>query len=117
MQQYFYELSQKLFQSLSGNEVLLLNYEAENSDFARLNHNKIRQAGFVSQQQLSLNLIAEKKQCTASFNLCGDLSQDLVQASHVLQSLRERLVVLPTFITLNFMAKIICQLQNRLSMK
>ena len=95
MQQYFYELSQKLFKSLTGDEVLLLNYEAENSDFARFNHNKIRQAGFVGQQQLSLNLIAAKKQCTATFNLCGDPEQDMEQAKHILHSLRDRLEVLP----------------------
>ena len=47
---------------LPAGEVLLLNYQGEASDFVRLNHNKIRQAGHVYQQTLHLNLINNRRE-------------------------------------------------------
>lgn len=49
MQNYFYSLSEILFKKLQGEEQLLLSFEGEDSDFVRLNHNKIRQAGSTAQ--------------------------------------------------------------------
>ncbi len=45
MQDYFYSLGDALFKQLEGDEQLLLGFNGEDSDFVRLNHNKIRQAG------------------------------------------------------------------------
>ena len=41
MQSAFYELADALFQGLSGDEVLLLAFDGERSDFVRLNHNRV----------------------------------------------------------------------------
>ena len=92
---YFRELSDNLLARTQTNEVLLINYAAENSDFVRLNHNKIRQAGNVTQHELQLDLIAEQRQSTAGFNLCGNLSTDLAQADALLRQLRTQLSHLP----------------------
>lgn len=92
---YFYEFADKLIARLHGQEILLINYVAEHSDFARLNHNKIRQAGNVAQHELQLNLIAEQRQGSATFNLSGDLPSDLAQAETLLAQLRTLLEQLP----------------------
>jgi len=95
MENDFRDLSTKLFSQLQANEVLLINYEEEKSDFSRFNHNRIRQAGFVHQQYLKLDLINNKRQCSASFNLSGELESDLSQAQSLLNNLRSQLSYLP----------------------
>ena len=57
MESYFRELSEKLCAGVAAGEVLLLNYQGEDTDFVRLNMNKVRQAGQVRQQTLHLDLI------------------------------------------------------------
>ena len=102
MQHYFYELAGKLFAQLKGNEVLLLEYSGEESDFARFNHNKIRQAGGVKQQSLRLNLISGAKQNWAGLQLLGDMAQDYQQAKACFEQLREQLPLLPDDPYINF---------------
>ncbi len=95
MENYFRDLSTKLFSQLQADEVLLINYEEEKSDFSRFNHNRIRQAGFVHQQHFKLDLINHKRQCSASFNLSGELENDLSLAQSLLNNLRSQLNYLP----------------------
>jgi len=102
MQDYFREISQKVFQLLHGNEILLLNYSGEDSDFVRLNHNKIRQAGYVRQQSLDLNLIIGQKQSAGSVQLQGEFANDLSQAESLLKSLRQQIAFLPDDPYINF---------------
>ena len=74
MQAYFKDLSEKLCAGLPEDEVLLLNYQGEDSDFVRLNSNKVRQAGHVRQQTLHLDLINNGREASARFcpaNGCG----------------------------------------------
>jgi predicted Zn-dependent protease len=92
---YFYDLADRVIGRLHANEVLLINYVAEQSDFVRLNHNQIRQAGNVAQHELQLVLIAEQRQSSAWFNMCGDLPSDLAQADALLSQLRTQLAHLP----------------------
>jgi len=99
---YFNELSAKLFALLKGNEVLLSVCEGEESDFVRLNQNKIRQAGSVKQQSLQLTLISANKQSSARFQLRGDMQADFEHAKYCLQQLREQLPLLPEDPYLNF---------------
>ena len=44
MKEYFQKVSDYLFNSLVPNEILILNFDAEQTDFVRFNHAKIRQA-------------------------------------------------------------------------
>lgn len=95
VEHYFRDLSKNIFNGLRANEVLLINCDAEHSDFVRLNKNKIRQAGNVAQQYLQLVLIAENKQCGASLTLSGNLQEDLEQSRKLLKQLRAQLTYLP----------------------
>lgn len=106
MENYFHDLCQQLFAQLQGNEVLLLNYSGEESDFTRLNHAQIRQAGHVKQQALSLTLIDKQRQTHASMDLCGEQQLDQQQALAILQTMREQLRVLPEDPYINYATEI-----------
>ncbi len=95
MQNYFYSLSETLFKKLQGDEQLLLSFEGEDSDFVRLNNNKIRQAGCVSQRSLCLDLIEGKRHAEACVELAGDEQQDIKQLTNTLEKLREQRAFLP----------------------
>ncbi len=98
----FFALSDRLCQELRGEEVLFCNLEGEDSDFVRLNGNRIRQAGGVSAWGLSLDLISGQRQAQASCDLCGDRDEDLARARSLLQRLRERLPHVPEDPYLNY---------------
>lgn len=102
MQNYFYSLSETLFKKLQGDEQLLLSFEGEDSDFVRLNNNKIRQAGCVTQRRLSLDLIEGKRHAEACVELTGDNAQDVKQLLATLNKLREQRGFLPEDPYLNF---------------
>jgi len=95
MQNDFRQLSDALCAGLAAGEVLLINYQGEDSDFVRLNRNKIRQAGHVYQQALHLNLVHDGRQAAASMPLSGVRDDDLVQARALLARLRGQLPLLP----------------------
>ena len=95
MQDYFYSLSDKLFSRLEGEEQLLLGFSGEDSDFVRMNHNRIRQAGSVAQRSLSLDLISGKRHAQASIELSGEQARDMEQLDITLKKLREQRELLP----------------------
>jgi len=95
MEDYFRELSAGVFSQLSGDELLLLNFSGEDSDFARFNHSRVRQAGNVRQQELQMTLIDRQRQSHSEFNLCGKMQADRAQAASLLQALREQIGLLP----------------------
>jgi len=95
MQDYFYSLGDALFKKLEGDERLLLGFSGEDSDFVRLNHNRIRQAGSVAQRTISLDLIEGNRHAEASVELAGDAGQDLNQLAETLQQLRQQRAFLP----------------------
>jgi predicted Zn-dependent protease len=106
MQNYFYSLSETLFKQLKGDEQLLLSFEGEDSDFVRLNNNKIRQAGCVSQRSLCLDLIEGKRHAEACVELAGDIEQDVKQLTETLIKLREQRAFLPEDPYLSFATEI-----------
>jgi predicted Zn-dependent protease len=106
MDAYFRELSESLCASCASGEVLLLNYQGETSDFVRLNHNRIRQAGNVHQQVLELDLIHGGRETGATLPLCGRLDEDLAQAQHMLGRLRGQLPLLPEDPYLNYATEV-----------
>lgn len=91
----FFDLAEGLNSWLTGQELLYCALSAETSDFARLNHNRIRQAGSVRTAALGLTLVAGARQAEASCDLTGDLGQDLARARVLLGRLRERLPHVP----------------------
>lgn len=95
VEEYFRDLARECFSALQGGEILLLNVDGEQSDFARFNRNAIRQAGNVCQQGLHLTLIDGNKQATASLDLYGERETDRAYAGATLDKLREQLPFLP----------------------
>lgn len=69
MKELFLETVEDALGMLKGHEVLLCSYGGEESDFCRLNGNVIRQAGHVSQHEITLRLIAGKRHTTHTFLL------------------------------------------------
>ncbi len=95
MENYFNDLFQQLTTHLTGKEILTANLAGEQSDFVRLNHNQIRQAGHVKQHVLTIRLIEGQRQSQASCDLQGHLNEDLQQLKALLTSLREQRTYLP----------------------
>ncbi|MGD8673725.1 MAG: hypothetical protein PVH86_10410, partial [Thiogranum sp.] len=106
MEGYFRQLADTLCAALPAAEVLLLNYRGEDSDFVRLNLNRIRQAGNVRQQTLYLGLVAAGRQATAVMPLSGGLGDDLARAQALLGRLREQLPLLPEDPHLNYATEV-----------
>jgi predicted Zn-dependent protease len=106
MQDYFYALGDALFKQLEGDEQLLLGFNGEDSDFVRLNHNKIRQAGSVAQRTLSLDLIEGKRHAEAEVDLAGDSARDMEQLLAALKQCRQQRAFLPEDPYLSFATEI-----------
>ncbi len=94
-QDAFFSLAGALVRDLNGSEVLLCNLDGEDSDFVRLNRNRIRQAGSLHSRGLSLTLIDGGRQAEGSCDLSGAPQPDLTRARQLLQRLRERLPQVP----------------------
>jgi predicted Zn-dependent protease len=95
MQTAFVELADALCASIEGNEQLLLGFSGEQSDFVRLNHNKVRQAGSVEQRVLRISLVHGQRHSSASIVLSGDQEADLSRGKQSLHALREQIPFLP----------------------
>ena len=88
----FFELARRLNRELHAGETLLCNFSGEHSDFVRFNHASVRQAGSVEQGYLSLRLIRDRRQSSATLTLGAD---DVLAGKEALGGLREVLRDLP----------------------
>jgi predicted Zn-dependent protease len=95
MQQQFMEMADFLSSLLTGDEILTTYINAENSDFVRFNHAKVRQPGSVTQANIQIRLINGKRQSSVTVGLVGDVEQDKSQLKQQLLGLRELLPHLP----------------------
>ncbi|HHC73146.1 MAG TPA: hypothetical protein ENK54_09645 [Thiotrichales bacterium] len=94
MKREFQLLAEQLFSHLGKEEVLLLSLYGEESDFVRINHARIRQAGTVHQTELKLTLIDGRRQ--ASLRMDGSSPSTMVEeARQALHLLRDDLHALP----------------------
>ena len=84
----FFALSSALNNQLASGEVLLCTFYGEDTDFVRLNNNRIRQAGSVNQYEFGLQLINGNHHCSGRCNISGQQSIDLERLSRLLDSLR-----------------------------
>jgi predicted Zn-dependent protease len=91
----FNKLSDRLIDSLQGNEYLSLELEAENSHFIRFNNAKVRQSGIVIDSNVKLKLIHNQRTNYAIFPLTGNLDHDLGAALENLAHLRQEITQLP----------------------
>jgi predicted Zn-dependent protease len=94
MQSQFFELGDALVRECAGGEALLCSLSAERSDFVRFNKALVRQAGTVEQRYLTLRLIRQRRQASATVALAGTPG-DLELARSTLARVREMLAHLP----------------------
>jgi len=95
MEAYFNDLASLLDRSLAPGEVYTCAFDAEVSDFVRMNRGKIRQPGSVSQRYLRLHLIRGQRHAERCFSLSGDLARDRVDVAAAFSWLRDTLAELP----------------------
>jgi len=80
--------------ALQAGEQFTLGYSAEQSQFVRFNHAKVRQAGEVSQASAQLRLVRDGRQAEQQVTLSGDVQLDRQRLSDALQQLRQTLPLL-----------------------
>jgi predicted Zn-dependent protease len=88
MQDYFYKLADQIGALLQAGEVYTLSLVGEDSDFVRFNRNRVRQAGFVRQLEIVLDLIEGARHAAAQFSVSGELAHDLALVRAQLERLR-----------------------------
>ncbi len=95
METYFNDVAALLDRSLAPGEVYLCRFDAEVSDFVRMNRGKVRQPGTVSQRYLALRLIRGKRHAERTLTVSGDLARDRADIDAALLALREVIADLP----------------------
>jgi predicted Zn-dependent protease len=90
----FFALADTLSSGLRADETLLLWLSGECSDFVRFNRGRVRQAGGVSQQLLTVRLVRNRRQAAATVTLTGG-GEDEALARTAIARLREALGDLP----------------------
>ena len=96
MREYFENITKELFKNIKSNELLIINFDAEESKFVRLNKGKIRQAGSVKQISMTLSLSTKDKRNLKSYvRLNGSYERDISTLIKTLNYLRRELPELP----------------------
>jgi len=91
MEAYFDSLAKAVAQSLRGGERFTATFDAEDTDFVRLNRGKVRQPGTVTQRYLSIRLVAGARHAEHTLSLCGDLARDTEAVRDAVAGLRDAL--------------------------
>ncbi|HDS1679578.1 TPA: TldD/PmbA family protein [Pseudomonas putida] len=94
MKHLFQTLVAAVQDALQPGEQFTLGFSAEQSQFVRFNHAKVRQAGEVSQASAQLRLIRDGRQAEQQVTLSGDAQLDLQRLSAALEQLRQTLPLL-----------------------
>ena len=76
MQVYFRQLADAVCALPPGVDRVLLNFSAEQSDFIRFNHAKVRQATQVDQRFATVSVVAGLRRADGSTSLSGDVHRD-----------------------------------------
>lgn len=91
----FFALADDLAAARGGNEQLFCWLDGEDSDFVRLNGNRVRQAGHVRRRALHLTLIDGERQVEGDCELAGSPAADRDRSHQLLARLRDRLPHVP----------------------
>ena len=94
MKHTFEALVGDVHKALQASEQFTLGYSAEQSQFVRFNHAKVRQAGEVSQASAQLRLIRDGRQAEQQLTLSGDTQLDSRRLIAALEQLRQTLPLL-----------------------
>jgi len=74
--------------SLALGERFVATCAGESTDFARLNRGKVRQAGSVSQQELSIRLVRGRRHAEHTMSMSGDAKEDRASIAAAVGALR-----------------------------
>jgi len=74
-------------------EVFLASFLGEDSDFVRLNHNRVRQVGHVVQRECRVSLIRGRREAQGALSLGADRSSNAQRLEMLIERLRTQLAV------------------------
>ncbi|WP_252088459.1 TldD/PmbA family protein [Pseudomonas sp. MWU13-3659] len=94
-QQRFESLLDSLNAAVQPGEQFTLGYSAEQSQFVRFNHAKVRQAGLVSQASAQLRLVRDGRQAEQQITLGDEAELNRQRLHEALAQLRQTLPLLP----------------------
>jgi predicted Zn-dependent protease len=103
---YCFALAERMQGLLRGGEVFTCHFEGERSDFVRLNNDRVRQAGSVSQLELELDLVEGRRHSAGSVNLSGNPADDRALLEELITSLRAQRRHLPDDPHLNYATEV-----------
>lgn len=89
-QSYFDGLATYGSSLMAGEEILLLNVAAESTDFARMNHGLVRQAGTVDQAELDVELVSGQRHGQVGIQLSANAESDKHRLSEAIRILRDQ---------------------------
>lgn len=92
---HFNDVSDAILSDLRAGEDLIMNLDAENSLYLRLNGNKVRQNTNVEQVIVSLKLLKDGRTIESSTTLTGDASTDKAKLARLLATGRQHASALP----------------------
>lgn len=85
---YFGALVDVLQGALAAGERFTASFDAEDTDFVRMNRGKVRQPGSVAQRYLTLRLVRGARHASHRLSLAGDLAADRATVRDTVASLR-----------------------------
>ncbi len=91
----FYQLADRLIDSLDHGEHLTINLSSERSQFTRFNAAKVRQSGLVEDGNVTISLIRNQREAYAEFPFTGDREIDIICAIANLDYLRQEVAQIP----------------------
>ena len=95
LEQAFYQLADRLIDSLHDGEHLTINLESERSQFTRFNNAKVRQSGVVADGNVTVSLIYNQREAYAKFPFTGVSEIDDAYAIANLDYLRQEVAQIP----------------------
>ncbi|OIP75553.1 MAG: Zn-dependent protease [Oscillatoriales cyanobacterium CG2_30_44_21] len=95
LEQTFYQLADRLVDSLVSGEYLTISLDSEQSQFTRFNKAKVRQSGVVADGNVRISLIHNQREAYAEFPFTGYLATDLDYGLSSLNYLRQEVAQLP----------------------
>ena len=91
MENYFLALAEVIDTTLQAGERYTASFDAEQTDFVRMNRGKVRQPGTVAQRYIAVRLIRGQRHAKHVLSLTGDLKVDGVAIRAVVAGLRAAL--------------------------
>jgi len=95
MKEYFFNMADKVINTLSNDEHLTLSINGEDSEFIRINNAKVRQLGTVTDATIGMELIKNSRKIEMSFTIQRDVDKDFKLIIDYLDIMRKNIQSLP----------------------